>query len=98
MVALIAVPILTVSDCKDNKLLKAIHNCFFQLVFNCVTVSDCKDNKLLKAIHNYDYYSNYQHVTVSDCKDNKLLKAIHNQLLDGEVYLLLYQTAKITNF
>ena len=42
----------TVSDRKDSKLLKAIHNRKSGRRLELITVSDRKDSKLLKAIHN----------------------------------------------
>ncbi len=42
----------TVSDRKDTKLLKAIHNGSMVFAVKTKTVSDRKDTKLLKAIHN----------------------------------------------
>ena len=42
----------TVSDRKDTKLLKAIHNSLMLEQEQADTVSDRKDTKLLKAIHN----------------------------------------------
>ena len=41
-----------VSDRKDTKLLKAIHNYSTGQPINSHAVSDRKDTKLLKAIHN----------------------------------------------
>ena len=41
-----------VSDRKDTKLLKAIHNYWRVWDINFTAVSDRKDTKLLKAIHN----------------------------------------------
>ena len=41
-----------VSDRKDTKLLKAIHNSDTHALPNTSAVSDRKDTKLLKAIHN----------------------------------------------
>ena len=47
-----SLPLRTVSDREDTKLLKAIHNdgTLYHLLFQ--TVSDREDTKLLKAIHN----------------------------------------------
>ena len=88
----------TVSDCKDTKLLKAIHNTLTLGNATGVTVSDCKDTKLLKAIHNTSTAETQRGLTVSDCKDTKLLKAIHNLRVSLFPSLSLFQTAKILNF
>ena len=44
--------LMVVSDNKDTKLLKAIHNRNYNNPIYLGVVSDYKDTKLLKAIHN----------------------------------------------
>ena len=76
----------TVSDRKDTKLLKAIHNKMGRMVELVETVSDRKDTKLLKAIHNISTPRAMTLCTVSDRKDTKLLKAIHNSEPIGNLF------------
>ena len=89
---------MTVSDRKDTKLLRAIHNAYLRLYLDHWTVSDRKDTKLLRAIHNGVSGRENPNETVSDRKDTKLLRAIHNLNVTTATPSILFQTAKIQNF
>ena len=67
-----------VIECKDTKLLKAIHNAVINAEKTTKVVIECKDTKLLKAIHNSKKTAVSIKTVVIECKDTKLLKAIHN--------------------
>ena len=89
---------MAVSDRKDTKLLKAIHNLPGSSAKIPIAVSDRKDTKLLKAIHNLPRHQCQPRPAVSDRKDTKLLKAIHNPFVQKGTPISLFQTAKIQNF